>query len=131
MSEPRTLGRDVIATLIPFGTPITLTAGSAITITQALGGSYTGTTERGYLVRIEGRDADAIGEQLLARATLARLKPAYRIPLVLYLCEDLTTAEISEVLGIRRGAVKMRLARARRQFQRAFRALSGQESDEV
>ena len=75
--------------------------------------------------------ADAIAEQLIVRAALARLKPAYRVPLVLHLCEDLSTVEISEVFGIRQGAVKMRLARARRQFQCAFRALSCQESDEV
>jgi probable FeS assembly SUF system protein SufT len=37
--------------------------GTTVFITQALGGSYTAMTDHGYLVRIEGSDADAIGEQ--------------------------------------------------------------------
>ena len=32
-------------------------------MTQALGGSYTAMTDHGYLVRVDGTDADAIGEQ--------------------------------------------------------------------
>jgi probable FeS assembly SUF system protein SufT len=31
-------------------------------VTQALGGSYTAMTDHGYLVRIDGHDADVIGE---------------------------------------------------------------------
>jgi probable FeS assembly SUF system protein SufT len=37
--------------------------GTTVFITQALGGSYTAMTDHGYLVRIEGKDADAIGEK--------------------------------------------------------------------
>ena len=63
MREARTLSRDVDAAAIPYGDKIPLTAGTTVFITQALGGSYTVMTDRGYMVRIEGQDADAIGEQ--------------------------------------------------------------------
>ena len=60
--EARTLSRDVEVAAIPYGDRITLTAGTNVFITQSLGGSYTAMTDHGYLVRIEGTDADAIGE---------------------------------------------------------------------
>jgi probable FeS assembly SUF system protein SufT len=61
-NELVTLNRDCPAILIPAGTPIVLPAGQAVTITQSLGGSYTCYVE-GSLVRIDGRDADALGKQ--------------------------------------------------------------------
>jgi len=60
--EARTLSRDVEVAAIPYGDRLTLAAGTTVYITQALGGSYTAMTDHGYLVRIEGKDADAIGE---------------------------------------------------------------------
>ncbi len=63
LREPRTLSRDVEVAAIPYGDRLTLTMGTTVFITQALGGSYTAMTDHGYLVRIEGSDADAIGEQ--------------------------------------------------------------------
>jgi probable FeS assembly SUF system protein SufT len=62
MREARTLSRDVEVAAIPYGDRITLTMGTTVFITQALGGSYTAMTDHGYLVRIEGKDGDAIGE---------------------------------------------------------------------
>jgi len=61
--EPRTLSRDVEVAAIPYGDRLTLTAGTTVYVTQALGGSYTAMTDHGYLVRVEGTDADAIGEE--------------------------------------------------------------------
>jgi probable FeS assembly SUF system protein SufT len=61
--EARALSRDVEVAAIPYGDRITLAAGTSVFITQALGGSYTAMTDHGYLVRIEGQDADAIGEE--------------------------------------------------------------------
>ena len=55
------LTRDCPAVLIPAGTPISLPAGQQVTITQSLGGSYTCYVE-GNLVRIDGKDADALGK---------------------------------------------------------------------
>lgn len=55
-----TLSRDCDARLIPSATPVTLRAGEAVMLTQALGGSYT-VELHGNLVRIENKDADALG----------------------------------------------------------------------
>lgn len=58
---PITLRRDCEAILIPSGDQLRLQAGSQVWVTQSLGGSYTVTTDRGYMVRIAGKDADALG----------------------------------------------------------------------
>jgi probable FeS assembly SUF system protein SufT len=55
--------RECRAIRIPEGTPAMLSQGTRVRITQALGGSYTVATERGYLFRIESRDADALGKE--------------------------------------------------------------------
>lgn len=52
--------RDVEATLIPAGTKVTLQAGTHVSVTQALGTSYT-VHVSGNLVRIAGKDGDALG----------------------------------------------------------------------
>lgn len=59
--EPITLTRDTEAVQIPSGFPTTLPAGTVVRITQSLGGSYTVTTDYGNMVRIAGKDADALG----------------------------------------------------------------------
>ena len=61
MSQPIELKRDCPVTLIPSGEPILLPAGTPVRVTQALGGTYTVLTENGGMVRIEGRNADALG----------------------------------------------------------------------
>ncbi|MPZ78347.1 MAG: putative Fe-S cluster assembly protein SufT [Deltaproteobacteria bacterium] len=60
-NEPITLSRDCEAIQIPSGEKVMLPVGTQVTVTQSLGGSYTVTTDRGYLVRIANKDADAIG----------------------------------------------------------------------
>jgi probable FeS assembly SUF system protein SufT len=62
LKKEATVSRDVPAREIPSGTPITLRAGDPVIITQSLGGSYTVVTPVGFLARIDGKDADAIGE---------------------------------------------------------------------
>jgi probable FeS assembly SUF system protein SufT len=59
--DPIPLKRTVVGTLIPYGGAVSLPEGATVTITQALGGSYTVLTELGQMARIEGKDADAIG----------------------------------------------------------------------
>ena len=66
MRKEATVSRDVPAREIPSGTPITLRAGDPVIITQSLGGSYTVMTPVGFLARIDGKDADAIGEPVVA-----------------------------------------------------------------
>ena len=61
MSHTIQLKRDCPVTLIPSGEPILLPAGTPVRLTQALGGTYTVMTENGGMVRIEGKNADAIG----------------------------------------------------------------------
>ena len=59
--KPITLSRDCEAAMVPSGDKIILSSGSTVWMTQALGGSYTVMTDRGYMARIESKDADAIG----------------------------------------------------------------------
>lgn len=56
---------------IPSGIPHLLAAGSKVRLTQALGGSYTVMTEQGYMVRIDAKDAGALGLAPLADAAEA------------------------------------------------------------
>ena len=59
-----TTTRDVEVTRIPSGERITLATGTEVLITQALGGSFTILVpSQAGLYRIEGQDADAIGQQ--------------------------------------------------------------------
>lgn len=58
------LTRDVDAIQIPEGTKLRLNKGDAVYVMQVLGGMFTVETEQGYLARIDGRDADAIGQEI-------------------------------------------------------------------
>ncbi|MCX6905018.1 MAG: putative Fe-S cluster assembly protein SufT [Verrucomicrobia bacterium] len=55
-----TLRRACEGTLIPPGEQTPITAGTPVTITQSLGGAYT-VVAGSHLVRIDGKDADALG----------------------------------------------------------------------
>ena len=73
-NRDRILTREVTVTQIPSGDKQTLFAGDSVFIHQVLGGSYTVQTSTG-LFRLDGKDADAIGEtvavQTVNAATLA------------------------------------------------------------
>jgi len=56
-----TLSRTVEVVEIPSGVPGTLAEGTPVRIMQSLGGSYTVTSERGYMYRVDARDVDALG----------------------------------------------------------------------
>ena len=56
--------REVEATLIPSGVKVTLQQGTQVFVTQALGNSYT-VYVNGNLVRIAGKDGDALGLVIL------------------------------------------------------------------
>jgi len=77
-TKERLLSRDVAAKQIPSGESQTLVAGTRLFIHQTLGGSYTVQTDFG-LFRIDGKDGDALGEQVadhsLEAATLADGSP--------------------------------------------------------
>ncbi|MDY6955416.1 MAG: putative Fe-S cluster assembly protein SufT [Pseudomonadota bacterium] len=60
-----TLSRDCLGVLIPAGDTVVLPEGADVRITQALGGSFT-VYYGGNLVRIAGKDADALGREVPA-----------------------------------------------------------------
>jgi probable FeS assembly SUF system protein SufT len=84
MNEEVLMKRDCPAVLIPAGTAITLQAGVPVTITQALGGSYT-VIVHGNMARIASADADALGME----------PPAVAVPSV---PGQLTEEQVYEVL---------------------------------
>jgi probable FeS assembly SUF system protein SufT len=69
--EYAVLSRDVKAIEIPQGTPALLSEGTHLRITQQLGGSYTVMSEYGQMLRIEAKDADAIGKEAPAAGAAA------------------------------------------------------------
>jgi probable FeS assembly SUF system protein SufT len=69
VNEAIVLGRDCEAIQIPSGIRLTLSAGTQVRITQALGGTYTVMTDTGLLVQITGKDADAIGQEIVPSPT--------------------------------------------------------------
>ncbi|HXZ81809.1 MAG TPA: putative Fe-S cluster assembly protein SufT [Terriglobales bacterium] len=60
-SDTVVLSRACAAVPIPLGGMEVLPAGSRVRIMQSLGGSYTVVTERGFMMRIDAKDADALG----------------------------------------------------------------------
>ncbi len=61
--------REVEATLIPTGVKVTLQPGSQVFVTQALGNAYT-VFVNGNLVRVAGKDGDALGLVILEQADI-------------------------------------------------------------
>ena len=68
--EEITLTRDVEIVTIPDGHLGKLNAGDIVTLHQALGDNFTVLTSYGHLVRIAGKDADALGKEATSSATL-------------------------------------------------------------
>jgi probable FeS assembly SUF system protein SufT len=68
-----TVTRDAKAITIPYGTETLLFKDEKVYITQNLGGSYTVQRDNGQLVRIEGKDADAIGKEVPEEAKVFKI----------------------------------------------------------
>jgi probable FeS assembly SUF system protein SufT len=66
MHKEVTTTREVEAREIPSGMKLTIPEGTPLAITQSLGGSYTVVTPYGSMARIDGKDGDAIGQDILA-----------------------------------------------------------------
>ncbi len=58
------LSRDCEVVQIPEGFRVRIARGTEVRLAQALGDTYTLTTEYGSMVRLDGKDADAIGLQV-------------------------------------------------------------------
>ena len=69
-SQPCQFERDCPVIMIPSGEEVTMPAGTAGYITQALGGSFTVFVD-GNLFRVAGIDADAIGKEPVQAPTLS------------------------------------------------------------
>jgi probable FeS assembly SUF system protein SufT len=70
-NEQVTTAREVAGIQIPDGTPFTIASGTSVRIAQSLGDTYTLVLPWGQMVRIEARDADAIGKEPKAGPTSA------------------------------------------------------------
>ncbi|HUX81198.1 MAG TPA: putative Fe-S cluster assembly protein SufT [Halothiobacillus sp.] len=56
------LTRDCVAMMVPSGQKVLASKDTPVEIMQALGGSFT-IKARGHLLRVEGKDADALGKE--------------------------------------------------------------------
>lgn len=63
--------RDVEVMQVPSGFKVVLPAGSWLVVQQSLGGQFTAMTDNGGLVRVDGKDADALGPEYEAEARKA------------------------------------------------------------
>jgi probable FeS assembly SUF system protein SufT len=62
---PATTTRAVEALLVPSGERVLFPAGTWLVVQQALGGQFTVMTDMGALARVDGKDADALGPELV------------------------------------------------------------------
>jgi probable FeS assembly SUF system protein SufT len=62
MREQITFSRSAEAVMIPSGDRVLVPEGATGTIAQSLGGAYTIITDRGLMIRVSGKDLEAIGK---------------------------------------------------------------------
>ena len=62
MREEVVVSRTCEAVMIPSGEKVLVPQGAHATITQSLGGAYTLITDRGLMVRVSGKEVEAIGK---------------------------------------------------------------------
>ena len=62
MREEVTFSRSADAVMIPSGERVLVPSGAHGTITQSLGGAYTLITDRGLMIRVAGKEVEAIGK---------------------------------------------------------------------
>jgi len=79
-NELVTCTRDCKAITIPYGTETLLFKDEKVYVTQNLGGSFTVQRDNGQLVRIDGKDADAIGKEIPPEAKVFKLEYSDETP---------------------------------------------------
>jgi hypothetical protein len=62
------LSRDILAVEVPAGIEVTMVAGTSVSIVQELGGDFTLKNPLGYMYRVSGMDADALGKEVPVEA---------------------------------------------------------------
>jgi probable FeS assembly SUF system protein SufT len=72
--ELATVTRDCKAVTIPYGTDTLVFKDEKVYVTQQLGGNFTLQRDNGQLVRIEGKDADAIGKEIPKEAKVFKIQ---------------------------------------------------------
>lgn len=96
-NEPKTLSRDVEASIVPVGTKVTLQKGEQAYVTQSLGGTYT-VVVNGNMFRIEAGDADALGLEVeVKRAPTASGGPVTQEQLEKQVWDSLKTCYDPEI----------------------------------
>ena len=93
--DPIKLTRDCEAIQIPSGAKVKLPKGTEVKITQSLGGTYTVVTLDGYMARISGQDADAIGKE--AGQSVDSQIPTEDVPLEKKVWDELRTCYDPEI----------------------------------
>jgi len=63
-STATVLSRDCEATQVPYGDVKVLPAGTRVRVMQSLGDSFTVATEQGEMMRVDGKNADALGRAI-------------------------------------------------------------------
>ena len=76
MREEVVVSRNADAVMIPSGERVLVPQGARATITQSLGGTYTLITDRGLMVRISGKEVEAIGKTPVETPQLAENEEA-------------------------------------------------------
>jgi probable FeS assembly SUF system protein SufT len=71
MSQAIELRRGVVSTRIPHGDSFPLPEGAVVEVVQMLGGNFTVETREGRLLRIDAKDADALGLEGMVPETAA------------------------------------------------------------
>jgi probable FeS assembly SUF system protein SufT len=95
-NEPKTLIRDVEASVVPVGTKVTLQKGEQAYVTQSLGGSYT-VVVNGNMFRIAGQDADALGLEVQKKSTTTSSGPLTQEQLEKQVWDSLKTCYDPEI----------------------------------
>lgn len=62
------LSRDILAVEVPAGVEATLVEGTSVSIVQELGGDFTLKNPLGYMYRVSGLEADALGKEVPVEA---------------------------------------------------------------
>ena len=91
-----TLARDVEASVVPVGTKVTLQKGEQAYLTQSLGGTYT-VVVNGNMFRIDGKDADALGQEAAAKPASANGQPRTKEALATEVWSQLKTCYDPEI----------------------------------
>jgi hypothetical protein len=95
-NEPKTLTRDVEASIVPVGTKVTLQKGEQAYVTQSLGGTYT-VVVNGNMFRIESKDGDALGFKSQGPSAPASAGPVTQEQLEKQVWESLKTCYDPEI----------------------------------